>query len=92
MAKSKSEPIPSNFEDALSQLDSIVEDLEGDAVPLADLVNQYDRGMKLLEACQVKLDEAKQRVATIGQPANQESASPTDLPESPSEDVKDELF
>ena len=45
MAKSKSEPIPSNFEDALSQLDSIVEDLEGDAVPLADLVNQYDRGM-----------------------------------------------
>ena len=92
MAKSKSEPIPSNFEDALSQLDSIVEDLEGDAVPLADLVNQYDRGMKLLEACQVKLDEAKQRVASIGQSASVESASPTDMPESPSEDVNDELF
>ncbi len=59
MAKSKSDPIPANFEDALSQLDMIVEDLEGEAVPLADLVNQYDRGMKLLEACQVKLDEAK---------------------------------
>jgi exonuclease VII small subunit len=48
--------------------------------------------MKLLEACQVKLDEAKQRVATIGQSANQDSVSPTDVPESPSEDVKDELF
>jgi len=92
MAKSKSEPIPSNFEDALTQLDSIVEDLEGDAVPLADLVNQYDRGMKLLEACQLKLDEAKQRVATIGKSANHKSASPTDLPESPAEDVNDELF
>ena len=92
MAKSKSDPIPANFEDALSQLDMIVEELEGEAVPLADLVNQYDRGMKLLEACQVKLDEAKQRVATIGQSANQDSVSPTDVPESPSEDVKDELF
>ncbi|NCF88626.1 MAG: exodeoxyribonuclease VII small subunit [Verrucomicrobiaceae bacterium] len=92
MAKSKSDPIPANFEDALSQLDMIVEDLEGEAVPLADLVNQYDRGMKLLETCQVKLDEAKQRVATIGQSANQDSVSPTDVPESPSEDVKDELF
>ena len=92
MAKSKSDPIPANFEDALSQLDMIVEDLEGEAVPLADLVNQYDRGMKLLEACQVNLDEAKQRVATIGQSANQDSVSPTDVPESPSEDVKDELF
>ena len=38
MAKSKSDPIPANFEDALSQLDMIVEDLEGEAVPLADLV------------------------------------------------------
>ena len=43
MAKYKSDPIPANFEDALSQLDMIVEDLEGEAVPLADLVNQYDR-------------------------------------------------
>ena len=89
MATSKSEPIPSNFEDALAQLDTIVDALEGDAVPLDELINQYDRGMKLLDACQGKLEEAKQRVSSIGQSAN---PSASDEAEPPSEDVNDELF
>lgn len=88
MAKPKSEPIPSNFEDALSQLDTIVDNLEGESVPLAELVNQYDRGMKLLDACQTKLEDAKQRVATISQSAKVTA----DETESPAEDVNDELF
>ena len=87
MAASKSEKIPANFEDALSQLDTIVEALEQDSVPLADLIGQYDRGMKLLEACQAKLEEARQRVTTIGQSYGHEGAD-----EPPAEDANDELF
>ncbi|MFT5404422.1 MAG: exodeoxyribonuclease VII small subunit [Verrucomicrobiales bacterium] len=87
MAASKSEKLPTNFEDALSQLDTIVEALEQDSVPLADLISQYDRGMKLLETCQTKLEEARQRVSTIGQTDGHEGAD-----EPPAEDANDELF
>ena len=83
MADSEPETIPESFEEALSQLDSIVESLEGDDVPLTDLINQYDRGMKLLDACQTKLEEAKQRVSVIGQPEGDEPLA---------EDEHDELF
>ena len=85
MAKSQPEPIPESFEEALSQLDSIVESLEGDGVPLTDLINQYDRGMKLLESCHTQLEEAKQRVTTIAATYGNES-------EPLAEDANDELF
>lgn len=69
----------------MSQLDSIVESLEGEGVPLTDLINQYDRGMKLLEACHTKLEEAKQRISSIGKTSESDS-------EPLAEDVNDELF
>ena len=89
MAKSNSDPTPTNFEDAFSQLDVIVENLEKDGVPLADLVSQYDRGMKLLEACQTKLEAAKQRVASI-RSSYQSTADDFESPKA--EDINDELF
>ncbi len=85
MAESQPETIPESFEEALSQLDSIVESLEGEGVPLTDLINQYDRGMKLLEACHTKLEEAKQRISSIGKTSESDS-------EPLAEDVNDELF
>ena len=94
MATSKTKSIPSNFEDALSELDDIVSALEEDAVPLAELVRQYDRGMKLLSACQGKLDEAKQRVEVIGQkqlPTRDDNDAGSEFP-SPTQDENDELF
>ena len=88
MAAPKSEKIPANFEEALSQLDSIVDALEQDSVPLADLIGQYDHGMKLLEACHKKLEEARQRVTAIRQSYGNEGADepPAD------DDANDELF
>ena len=91
MADPQPETIPSSFEDALSQLDSIVESLEGDGVALTELINQYDRGMKLLEACHTKLEDAKQRVATIGKTYG--AALENDSSQPPeAEDENDELF
>ena len=62
-----------------------MESLEGDGVPLTDLINQYDRGMKLLESCHTQLEEAKQRVTTIAATHGNESEPLT-------EDANDELF
>ncbi len=85
---------PSNFEDALSQLDDIVESLEEKGVPLTDLIDQYDRGMKLLESCQSQLENARQRVATISQAYLEAVGSDEagEVAELPSEKLNDELF
>jgi exodeoxyribonuclease VII small subunit len=90
MANSAPENTPTNFEDALSQLDAIVESLEEEGVPLTDLINHYDRGMKLLEACQSQLENARQRVATISKTYG-DAVSDTDS-ESEAEDLNNELF
>ena len=57
------------FEEALTELDQIVDALETDTIPLEDLVNHYDKGMNLLGQCQTKLQQAKQRVETINREA-----------------------
>lgn len=88
MADPQSQNTSPSFEEALAQLDAIVESLEEDGVPLTDLVEQYDRGMKLLEACHTKLQEAKQRVTTIAR-SYRDAAEDS---ETPDEDANDELF
>lgn len=95
MADSQIETIPDSFEEALSQLDSIVESLEGEGVALTELINQYDRGMQLLDACHTKLEDAKQRVETIGKAHGANATiedDPNHDPENPAEDLNDELF
>ncbi len=95
MAKSKTETTPPNFEEALSQLDAIVGALESESIPLEDLIQQYDRGMKLLATCQSQLETAKQRVEMIGQ---REEANANPSVDHPSEnkphssEPSDELF
>lgn len=93
MAKSKKADVNNlSFEDALSQLDTVVESLEGEVGSLASLVDQYDRGMKLLEHCHRQLSDAKQRVVKINDAYEAivtESTSPTELS---AEDQSDELF
>jgi len=56
---------PLSFEAALEKLESIVEALETGDTPLEQLVEQYEKGTKLLELCRKKLGEAELRIQKI---------------------------
>ena len=54
-----------SFEEAINELEKIVEELEGSDVSLDDAVNAYERGAKLNNLCQVRLNEARMKVEKI---------------------------
>jgi exodeoxyribonuclease VII small subunit len=53
------------FEEALSQLEAIIESLEAGNTPLEQLIQQYEQGVRLLETCRTKLGEAELRIQKI---------------------------
>ena len=54
-----------SFEDALKELETIVEKLERGEVSLDDAVAAYERGAMLKKLCQDRLDEARLKVDKI---------------------------
>jgi exodeoxyribonuclease VII small subunit len=77
-SKKKSSDTTDNpgFEDALSQIEDIVESMENGELPLEDLVKQYETGSKLLKYCENLLSSARQRIELITL-ANREESEPT---------------
>lgn len=65
MTKAKKTEKEHSFEEELEQLESIVESLEGGDVPLAELVERYEAGMKHLKNCQAKLADAELRIEQL---------------------------
>ena len=54
-----------NFEQAMSELERIVTQLERGDVPLEDSIALYERGAELKKRCEAQLKEAEQKVAAI---------------------------
>lgn len=63
-SKGKKQAEPS-FEDAVAQLESIVEEMESDELPLDKLLVRYEEGAKLVKACEEKLQSAEARIAQL---------------------------
>jgi exodeoxyribonuclease VII small subunit len=53
------------FEHALKKLESIVESMEADDLPLEQLLTSFEHGMKLIQVCQTKLAEAEVKVQQL---------------------------
>jgi len=53
------------FEEALKKLETIVEAMEGDDLPLESLVAKYEEGMRLAQVCQAKLAEAELKIQQL---------------------------
>ena len=53
------------FEEALAELQSVVERLEAGKVPLEQALSLYERGMELVKICNGQLDTAEQRVNAV---------------------------
>ena len=54
-----------SFEDALSELELIVQNLETGKAPLEESINAYQRGMVLKQHCEKKLLEAQEKIEKI---------------------------
>ncbi len=59
-----------SFEDALRELEGIVQDLERGQVKLDEAIARYERGALLKRHCEAKLAEAKAKVEKIVLSAN----------------------
>ena len=62
--EAKSEPSLS-FEEALKQLETIVETMESGEVPLAELLAKYEEGTKLLKVCEGRLKDAEMKIELL---------------------------
>ncbi len=53
------------FEEALKKLESIVETMESEDLPLETLLARYEEGTKLAQICQAKLAEADLKIQQL---------------------------
>lgn len=54
-----------SFEDAMKRLDKICEELSKEGVALDDALSLYEEGVKLVRACNKKLDETERRIKML---------------------------
>jgi len=68
-----------SFEEALSELEAIVRELEGGQANLDDSITHYERGTQLKEHCLKKLAAARLKVEKIMQhPSGEITTEPLD--------------
>ena len=54
-----------SFEEAMERLEEIVSSMEGERLPLEEMVHSYEEGAKLLRVCRERIETARQRVELI---------------------------
>ena len=54
-----------DFEQALGELEAVVERLEHGDLPLEEALQQFERGIELTRGCQASLKQAEQRVEIL---------------------------
>ena len=59
------QPDAPTFEQALEQLENIVETMESGSTPLADLLVKFEEGTKLLKHCEARLKEAEVKIELL---------------------------
>ena len=69
VTKSTGQDLPKSagvtFEAALKKLESIVESMESEELPLESLMSKYEEGTKLAKTCQEKLAEAELKIQRL---------------------------
>ena len=59
------EPVPPRYEDALAELERLVQRMEDGQLPLDQLLDNYRRGAELLELCRSRLQTIEQQVKVL---------------------------
>ncbi|MDO5056560.1 MAG: exodeoxyribonuclease VII small subunit [Lautropia sp.] len=61
----KSAPLPANFEEAMLELESLIEQMETGRLPLEASLQAYERGVGLVRHCRDKLAAVTQQVEVL---------------------------
>lgn len=64
-ANTSAAPLPANYEAALSELESLVSQLESGQMPLDQLLTGYQRGAALLAFCRDKLKAVEDQIQVL---------------------------
>ena len=67
-----------DFEQALGELESVVDRLEHGELPLDEALKQFERGIELARGCQDALKQAEQRVEILLQKTPDAEPEPFD--------------
>jgi exodeoxyribonuclease VII small subunit len=67
---------PADFEQALAELESLVEQLEKGDLPLEEALRTFERGVVLTRHCQASLTAAQQKVEILLKRGGQSDVSP----------------
>lgn len=54
-----------SFEQAMDRLEEIVMQMEGERMPLDEMVSSYEEGMGLLKVCRQRIEVARRRIEII---------------------------
>ena len=65
MAKKTSKAKEPSFETALAELEELIAGMEGDQLPLDELVTSYEKGARLLKHCEEILAQARKRIEVV---------------------------
>jgi exodeoxyribonuclease VII small subunit len=65
MAKKTQTP-PKSFEDALSELERILSDIEAGEIGLEESLTRYERGVFLIQHCRAVLGTAEKQIELLG--------------------------
>jgi len=68
-----------SFEDALTELEAIVQRLEQGRGALDEAIDAYERGSALRRHCEAKLRDARERVERIAMAGGQAETQPFDV-------------
>ena len=53
------------FEQAMKQLEQVVQDLESGDIPLEKAIQKFEEGIELSKFCSEKLDESEKRITIL---------------------------
>ncbi|MBN1818751.1 MAG: exodeoxyribonuclease VII small subunit [Sedimentisphaerales bacterium] len=67
-----------DFEQAITSLTEVVEQIEDGQIPLADSIDKYERGMALIKRCRLILAEAEKRIEKISADNDKEKPEESD--------------
>jgi exodeoxyribonuclease VII small subunit len=81
-APSPKEPLRLDFENAMRELEELVERLEQGELPLEESLAAFERGVMLTRTCQTALKEAEQKVEILLKKAGEPSVEEFDADES----------
>jgi exodeoxyribonuclease VII small subunit len=62
---SSDENMPASYEEALAELERLVQAMEGGQLPLDRLLESYQRGAQLLDFCRARLQAVEEQVKVL---------------------------